>query len=126
MRAVTVTCERSILTLVSTWLVLACSSSTPEAEGPETMETGSACAPAEIVCDPIHCTAEIENRCDKPVTCKLFALTYCRPPNGNQGPATATSEQQTVLPRAAKQLQATLSCGNGIPTATRVDKVECF
>lgn len=117
---------QSLWLLQAVWLVVACASTTPEVDAPETMQTGRDCAPAEIDCDPIHCTADIKNDCKSPVTCKLHAVTYCRPPNGSQGPATATSERLTILAGATKHLQATLSCGNGVPTATRVDRVECF
>lgn len=96
------------------------------AEAPETVETGRDCAQAETSCEVGRCIAEIDNRCDTPVTCQLHVGSLCRTAGGEQGPANATSERRTTLSGASQALEAVVSCGQGTPVTTSVDAVECI
>ena len=96
------------------------------AEGPETLETGRDCATAATSCGVGRCVAEIDNRCDTPVTCQLHVGSLCKTDGGEHGPANATSERLTMLSGAKQQLEAEVSCGQGTPLTTLVDGVDCI
>lgn len=120
------------------WLILAscvalisCGGAEPVVEAePEfdwiSLETGRACAKAEVACAPGNCAARVHNRCKKPVTCDLRIECICRAQTGEEGPATANSGEYTVLAGTDEGLAAKVICDQGEVLATIARTIECF
>ena len=90
------------------------------------LETGRNCAPAEVACGPGNCAANIANRCKAPVTCNLRMESICRARTGEEGPATATSGENTILSGERHGLAARVICDQGEVLATIARTVDCF
>lgn len=117
------------LLLGSFTVAIACSSGTPEpAAGnkPEPMDTGRECATAQTRCGGGRCTAEIDNRCKLPITCKLHIESLCQTSNGETGPANASTKDVTTLGSRTNVIEAETSCGQGTPVVTRIEGLECI
>ena len=118
---------RRIFALIAVFL-FACGPS--EAESPTEPEwfglkTGKGCAFAEVACGLGNCAANIENRCGVPVTCKLSIECLCQTWTGEQGPATAKSED--TIPTGERGGIAThVICNDGEVKATLARTVTCF
>lgn len=90
------------------------------------LETGAGCAPAEVACAPGNCAAKVQNGCDKPVTCDLHIECICRSMTGEEGPATATSGENTILSGDHQGLAAKVICSQGEVIATIARRVDCY
>ena len=103
-------------------------SATPDGDDPDwvALETGALCAPAEVACGPGNCAANVENTCQKPVTCDLYIECICRSMTGEEGPATATSGENTILAGNRQGLAAKVICSQGEVIATIARRVDCY
>ncbi|MEM1034068.1 MAG: hypothetical protein AAGN82_27270 [Myxococcota bacterium] len=90
------------------------------------VETGRDCARSEVNCGPGECAAAIDNQCATPVTCELFIECICRTPTGEEGPASATSNQTTILSGNREPVEAKVICDRGDVYATIARRVTCF
>lgn len=90
------------------------------------IQTGRDCAGAEVNCGPGECAAALDNQCDTPVTCDLSIECICRTPTGEEGPASATSGQMTILSGNREPLKAKVVCERGDVIATIARTVTCF
>ncbi len=92
----------------------------------EPMPTGRDCAMATTRCGGGRCIAEIDNQCKLPITCRLSIESICQTSNGEVGPANASTKEVTTLGAQQRTLEATASCGQGVPITTRVTSLECI
>lgn len=92
----------------------------------ERLETGRQCAMAHVACEAGRCVAEIDNRCDTPVTCQLHVESLCETDGGEVGPANTSTKHFTQLSRTRRSLEAHTACGQGRAVTTRVERVECI
>ena len=90
------------------------------------LQTGKACARTEVACAPGNCAANIANRCKTPVTCELRMESICRELTGEEGPATATSGEETLLSGERVGIAATVLCNQGEVIATIARTVICY
>ena len=90
------------------------------------LDTGRRCAKAEVACAPGNCAANIDNTCKTPVTCDLRIECICRELTGEEGPATATSGEETLLSGERVGIAATVICDQGNVLATIARTVQCF
>jgi hypothetical protein len=121
---------RAVLPLL---VLVACGGSELESAVPDAddsdwvaLETGAGCAPAEVACGPGNCAANVANGCQKPVTCDLFIECICRSTTGEEGPATATSGENTILSGNRQGLAAKVICDQGDVIATIARRVDCY
>ena len=91
----------------------------------QTVETGRDCAHAALACDLDRCTAEIDNRCDTPVTCRLGIESQCEA-GGEVGPVNAMTKPITQLAGTKKVIEAVTSCHQGAPITTKVQSLTCI
>ena len=90
------------------------------------LETGRACAKAEVACAPGNCAANVDNKCSSPVTCDLKIECICQGHTGEEAPATATSGDNTILSGERVGLAAKVICEAGDVLATIARTVHCF
>jgi hypothetical protein len=90
------------------------------------LETGKGCAKAKVACGPGNCAANVDNTCHTPITCELRMESICRADTGEEGPATATSGDQTILSGDKHGLAAHVICDAGEVLATIARKIRCF
>lgn len=116
--------------LVALFLGACGGGSTSTAPGPtaahERLETGRACAMANVACEAGRCVAEIDNLCETPVTCQLHVESLCETDGGEVGPANTSTKHFTQLSRTKRSLEANTTCGQGRALTTRVQRVECI
>jgi hypothetical protein len=91
-----------------------------------TLETGTKCAMAEVACAPGNCAAKVRNACKTPVTCDLHIECICRAMTGEEGPATATSGETTILAGNDEGIAAKVICEQGDVLATIARTIRCF
>jgi hypothetical protein len=90
------------------------------------LETGKSCAKTAVACGPGNCAANVDNTCRTPVTCDLHMESICRAYTGEEGPATATSGEYTILSGDKQGLAATVVCDTGEVLVTIARTVTCF
>lgn len=123
---------RRLLLLPSLVVACACGEQTPAPQAPEddlewlNLETGQTCAQAAVACGPGNCAANVENACNKPVTCDLRIECICRALTGEEGPAMATSGEYTILAGGKEGLAAKVICDSGDVLATIARTVHCY
>ena len=91
----------------------------------EPAETGRSCAHAVTACELGHCTAEIDNRCDTPVTCRFGIESMCQA-GGETGPVDALTKPITQLAGTKRVIEAFTDCHQGAPVTTRPSSLECI
>ncbi len=121
--------RRSVLLLVMTLGCGACAAAAVErapALEPEAVTTGKTCARATGACESGRCSADIDNACPTPVTCRLRVETLCQTSEGNVGPAEASTKRVTQLAGTKKTLEAQTDCGQGTAVSTKIAALECI
>lgn len=120
----------AFLFIVASTVVPGCSAPVETADDVEpewlAIETGRDCAGAEVNCGPGECAAALDNQCSSPVTCDLQIECICRTATGEEGPASATSGQTTILSGNRQPLEAKVICERGDVIATIARTVSCF
>lgn len=91
-----------------------------------TLVTGRDCAGAEVVCGGNQCVARVQNRCEKPVTCRVAMESLCRDRGGSEGLATAKSSEETILAGNDHKLAAQVQCESNQVLATFGQEVTCY
>jgi len=90
---------------------------------PEKLETGMDCVEATAECKGGVCTAEVQNNCDKPVTCNFTMYALCKgTTTGGQARGTA---RDTFRAGDGGPMQAGANCEGADVPATAVDSLEC-
>jgi hypothetical protein len=123
---------RHLLLLSSFALVCACGEQAPAPQVPDDdvewldLQTGRNCAQAAVACAPGNCAANVQNTCPKPVTCEVSIECICRAFTGEEGPATATSGEYTILAGDKEGLSAKVICEQGDVLATIARTVRCY
>ena len=122
---------RRVFLLSSLAFLCACAEPPPP-QAPEddldwlALDTGRNCAQAAVACGPGNCAANVENTCNKPVTCDLRIECICRALTGEEGPAMATSGEYTILAGGKEGLSAKVICDSGDVLATIARTVRCY
>lgn len=118
-----------MLRVVTLLAVAACSP--PEAEAPtadepewQPLETGLACATAQVACGRGNCAARVENGCDAALTCELTVQCYCQALTGESGEARSHASD-TAPPNGRVGLRAFAICSDGEVVATLAESVRC-
>jgi len=88
------------------------------------LDTGRSCAAAKVACGVGNCAARIENRCNKPVICKLSIQCICASYTGESGEARANA-QDLILAGDDGGMLARVICTDGDVKATLAKKVRC-
>ncbi|MBM4376184.1 MAG: hypothetical protein FJ095_13965 [Deltaproteobacteria bacterium] len=89
-----------------------------------TLETGRACARAEVACGVGNCVARIDNTCDEPLTCELAIQCVCQAYTGESGEARSRASD-TAPAKGKVGLEAHAICGAGEVKATFAEAVRC-
>ncbi|RLB49390.1 MAG: hypothetical protein DRI90_24570 [Deltaproteobacteria bacterium] len=90
---------------------------------PEAFDTGMACMTAMTKCEGGVCLAEMQNNCDKPVTCDMSMYALCKgTTTGGQARGTA---RDTFRAGDGGTMEAGANCEGASVPITAVDTIRC-